>query len=156
MLQKKPKTKANGRNKNSMPLNHTSHKEGTYGSFDSQENRQDRHRHNGHRGNHQQLFDKYMNLARDSLTAGDRVAAEFNYQHADHYLRLMNERNQERDFKSVNHKPHQKHHHRLKAEQSSNPEKENAEAVAENEPEKLTTLETLPEAPTEEPSSVVA
>lgn len=151
MLQKKPKPKVNGRNKNSMPSNHTSHKEGNYGGFDSQENRQDRHRHNGHRGNHQQLFDKYMNLARDSLTAGDRVAAEFNYQHADHYLRLMNERNQDRDFKSANNKPHQRHQNRFNAEQSSNPEKESTEVVEENETEKLPVLEALPDTSKEEP-----
>lgn len=150
MLQKKPKPKVNGRNKNSMPLNHTSHKEGNYGSFDSQEGRQDRPRHNVHRGNHQQLFDKYMNLARDSLTAGDRVAAEFNYQHADHYLRLMNERNQDRDFKFSNNRPQQRHNHKLNAEQASVDEKENAGSGAENEPEKIQTLEAISEEPKEE------
>ncbi len=46
---------------------------------------------NGNR-NYQQLFDKYMNLAKEALSGGDRVAAEFHYQYADHYLRLMNER----------------------------------------------------------------
>ncbi len=46
---------------------------------------------NGNR-NYQQLFDKYTNLAREALNGGDRIAAEFHYQYADHYLRLMNER----------------------------------------------------------------
>ena len=146
MLQKKPRPKINGRNKSSMPLNHAPHKEGNYGSFDSQENRQDRPRHNVHRGNHQQMFDKYMNLARDSLTSGDRVAAEFNYQHADHFLRLMNERNQDRDFKPVhNRAPHQRHNNnRAPGDQVQSSEKENTEGAAENESAKILLSEPNP------------
>lgn len=41
--------------------------------------------------NAKQNIDKYLMLARESLTIGDRVAAEGYYQHAEHYLRLMNE-----------------------------------------------------------------
>ena len=97
MLPKKPRPKNGVRNKGPMSSGHSSNN----GAFDPQDNRSDRPRHNNgpHRGNHQQLFDKYMNLARDSLTAGDRVSAEFHYQHADHYLRLMNERSQDRDLR---------------------------------------------------------
>ncbi|MBY0281070.1 MAG: DUF4167 domain-containing protein [Alphaproteobacteria bacterium] len=139
MLQKKPRPKVNGRNKSSMPLNHSQHKEANYGSFDSQENRQDRPRHNNHRGNHQQMFDKYMNLARDSLTAGDRVAAEFNYQHADHFLRLMNERNQDREFKPNHNRPQHRHNNRFNTDQAQSQEKENSEIVQENDSEKALT-----------------
>ncbi|MBY0463257.1 MAG: DUF4167 domain-containing protein [Alphaproteobacteria bacterium] len=124
-----------------MPLNHAPHKEGNYGSFDSQENRQDRPRHNAHRGNHQQMFDKYMNLARDSLTAGDRVAAEFNYQHADHFLRLMNERNQDREFKPPHNRPQHRHNNRFNADQPQTLEKENTEVAPENESEKILAAE---------------
>lgn len=42
-------------------------------------------------GNAQQIFDKYILLAKEALTAGDRVMAESYYQHAEHYLRLVNE-----------------------------------------------------------------
>ena len=38
----------------------------------------------------QQSFDRYSTLARDALTMGDRVIAEGYYQHAEHYLRLIN------------------------------------------------------------------
>ena len=38
----------------------------------------------------QQSFDRYTTLARDALTMGDRVIAEGYYQHAEHYLRLIN------------------------------------------------------------------
>jgi hypothetical protein len=39
----------------------------------------------------QQYYEKYMTLARESMAVGDRIAAEGFYQHAEHYLRLMNE-----------------------------------------------------------------
>lgn len=43
------------------------------------------------RGTHHQVFEKYMLLAREAKTVGDRVLAESYYQHAEHYLRLINE-----------------------------------------------------------------
>lgn len=39
----------------------------------------------------QHYYDKYMTMARESMAIGDRIAAESCYQHAEHYLRLMNE-----------------------------------------------------------------
>jgi hypothetical protein len=41
------------------------------------------------RGNAQQVVEKYLALARDASTAGDRVTAESYFQHAEHYYRLM-------------------------------------------------------------------
>lgn len=38
-----------------------------------------------------QNYERYMNQAKDALSSGDRVQAEFYYQHADHYLRILNE-----------------------------------------------------------------
>jgi hypothetical protein len=38
-----------------------------------------------------QNYERYMNQAKDALSSGDRVQAEFFYQHADHYLRILNE-----------------------------------------------------------------
>jgi hypothetical protein len=42
------------------------------------------------RGNAHQIFEKYQVLAREASAAGDRIAAESYYQHAEHYLRLIN------------------------------------------------------------------
>ncbi|MBI3708506.1 MAG: DUF4167 domain-containing protein [Proteobacteria bacterium] len=42
------------------------------------------------RGNAYQVLEKYLALARDATAAGDRVAAENFYQHAEHYYRLIN------------------------------------------------------------------
>ena len=42
------------------------------------------------RGSSQQIFERYVALAREASTSGDRVAAENLYQHAEHYFRVMN------------------------------------------------------------------
>lgn len=42
------------------------------------------------RGNAYQVLEKYLALARDASAAGDRIAAENFYQHAEHYFRLIN------------------------------------------------------------------
>ncbi len=40
-------------------------------------------------GNARQVMEKYLALARDATTAGDRITAEGYFQHADHYYRVM-------------------------------------------------------------------
>jgi Domain of unknown function (DUF4167) len=42
------------------------------------------------RGNAYQVFERYVALAREAATNGDRIAAESFYQHAEHYFRIMN------------------------------------------------------------------
>jgi Domain of unknown function (DUF4167) len=42
------------------------------------------------RGNAYQVFERYIALAREAQTSGDRIAAEYLYQHAEHYFRIMN------------------------------------------------------------------
>ncbi len=44
------------------------------------------------RGNAQQLMEKFLAMARDASSAGDRVLAENYFQHADHYYRVLNAR----------------------------------------------------------------
>lgn len=41
------------------------------------------------RGNANQIYDKYLQYARDAQTSGDRIAAEAYFQHAEHYFRIM-------------------------------------------------------------------
>ena len=43
------------------------------------------------RGSITQLFDKYLKLAKESSSSGDRIQAEYFNQFADHYSRLMTE-----------------------------------------------------------------
>jgi hypothetical protein len=42
------------------------------------------------RGNAYQVFERYIAMAREAASAGDRIAAENLYQHAEHYFRVMN------------------------------------------------------------------
>ena len=44
------------------------------------------------RGNAHQVYEKYIGLARDATSMGDRVAAETYYQYAEHYYRIVNAR----------------------------------------------------------------
>jgi hypothetical protein len=46
------------------------------------------------RGNAYQVLEKYLQLARDAGTVGDRVAAENFLQHADHYYRVVAAQNE--------------------------------------------------------------
>lgn len=86
MNMKKSRHKSNnGRSK-------TQGSSGSDGSSSVYENNDFRPRNHGQRVNYQQMHDKYMNLAREAMGDGDRIAAEFNYQYADHYLRLIRER----------------------------------------------------------------
>lgn len=41
-------------------------------------------------------MEKYLTLARDASASGDRIAAENFYQHAEHYYRILNANNQDR------------------------------------------------------------
>jgi Domain of unknown function (DUF4167) len=42
------------------------------------------------RGSAQQIFERYVALAREAATGGDPIAAENLYQHAEHYFRVAN------------------------------------------------------------------
>ena len=46
------------------------------------------------RNNHNasKLIDKYNNLAREALSTGDKILSENYFQHADHFTRILNER----------------------------------------------------------------
>lgn len=57
-----------------------------------QENLKDNNR-NGTRVNPREQYQKYMNMGREASSAGNHVQAEEYYQHAEHYYRVMNERN---------------------------------------------------------------
>ena len=43
------------------------------------------------KGNVSQQYNKYLKLAKDTFSAGDRIQAEYYYQFTDHYYRLMQE-----------------------------------------------------------------
>ncbi len=43
------------------------------------------------KGNVTQQYNKYLKLAKDTFSAGDRIQAEYYYQFTEHYYRLMQE-----------------------------------------------------------------
>ena len=80
-------SKGRGRNRN----NSSKRSSGRSNIHDSQQGR--------NRGNAQQLLDKYLSLARDSLSQGDRIAAENFFQHADHFQRVISEKNEKLEMR---------------------------------------------------------
>ena len=50
-------------------------------------------RKNPNRNNHNaaKLIEKYNNLAREALSSGDKILSENYFQHADHFLRIIND-----------------------------------------------------------------
>ena len=46
-------------------------------------------RNKGNKGNVEQLYNKYLKLAKEFSSSGDRIQSEYYYQFTDHYYRLM-------------------------------------------------------------------
>ena len=59
-------------------------------------------RKNAGRNNHNaaKLVEKYNNLAREALSNGDKILSENYFQHADHFMRILNERENVKKFES--------------------------------------------------------
>ena len=55
------------------------------------------------RNNHNasKLIEKYNDLAREALANGDKILSENYFQHADHFIRIINERNIENKDKDI-------------------------------------------------------
>jgi Domain of unknown function (DUF4167) len=53
------------------------------------------------RGTPHQIFERYITLAREASSSGDRVAAENLYQHAEHYFRVMNAANEGQQHRAM-------------------------------------------------------
>ena len=53
------------------------------------------------RNNHNapKLIEKYINLAREALSTGDKILSENYFQHADHFTRILNEQETYRNKK---------------------------------------------------------
>ena len=61
------------------------------GNFSNNEN-SFRRKINRNNGNVQKLISKYNDLAREALSNGDKILSENYLQHADHFTRILNER----------------------------------------------------------------
>ncbi len=69
-------------------------------SFSTSENFQ---RKSPGRNNHNapKLIEKYNNLAREALSSGDKILSENYFQHADHFMRILNEKGTQKNTNSV-------------------------------------------------------
>ena len=45
----------------------------------------------------EKLFEKYNSLAKEALTSGDKTLSENYFQHADHFMRIIEDKNRNRD-----------------------------------------------------------
>ncbi len=57
------------------------------------------------RGTAQQVLNKYLVLAREALSASDRIAAEDYFQHAEHYYRVLHPEPENRGHTGADRKP---------------------------------------------------
>lgn len=57
------------------------------------------------RKNYQALREKYLNMAKDAMSGGDRVLAEYYLQHSEHYFRMQQEFLAERAARQQNAAP---------------------------------------------------
>ena len=98
MFQRKPRRfrrRLNGRNHGGKVQNRM----GSH-SFENGINR------NNFRNNHslsaEKLFEKYLSLAKEATSSGDKTLSENYLQHADHFKRVIEEKNKNRDQNRVN------------------------------------------------------
>ena len=64
---------------------------------------------NGHTRNNfrpslsvEKLFEKYSSLAKEAMSSGDKILSENYFQHADHFMRIIEDRNRNRNQNKVN------------------------------------------------------
>ena len=50
----------------------------------------------------EKLFEKYNSLAKEAMTSGDKTLAENYLQHADHFIRIIEDRNRNRNQSKLN------------------------------------------------------
>ena len=50
----------------------------------------------------EKLLEKYTTLAKEALTSGDKTLSENYFQHADHFLRIIEDKNRNQDQNKVN------------------------------------------------------
>ena len=84
------------------------------------------------RNNHNasKLIDKYNNLAREALSSGDKILSENYFQHADHFTRILVEKEiQRKNYKSKYINENEEEISENKAENLEKNKKEDAEKI---------------------------
>ena len=55
--------------------------------------------------NAEKLFEKYNNLAKEALSSGDKTLSENYFQHADHFMRVIEDKNKNQNKVQTSEKP---------------------------------------------------
>ena len=65
----------------------------------------------------EKLFEKYNTLAKEALTSGDKILSENYYQHADHFIRIIDSKNlyQNQNKIQVGNKPVEPNKHTIES-----------------------------------------
>ena len=65
------------------------------------------HRKNNFRSTQsaEKLFEKYTSLAKEAMSSGDKTLSENYFQHADHFMRVIDDKNKNRIQSKVENKP---------------------------------------------------
>ncbi len=50
----------------------------------------------------EKLFDKYSSLAKEAMSSGDKILSENYLQHADHFMRIIEDKNKNREQSKIN------------------------------------------------------
>ena len=100
MFQRKPRRfrrRSNGRN-------HLSHGNGHTQMRSRPNSFSNNHTRNNFRTTQsaEKLFEKYNALAKEALSSGDKSLSENYFQHADHFMRIIEDKNRNRNHSKVN------------------------------------------------------
>lgn len=74
------------------------------------------------RGNAYQVYERYLALARDAQSSGDRVTAENLLQHAEHYFRIIAAANEAMGQRNPGARPHEANGNGQQEQPSHGPE----------------------------------
>ena len=87
------------------------------------------HRKNNFRSTQsaEKLLEKYTNLAKEALTSGDKTLSENYFQHADHFMRVVDDKNKNRIQSKVEGKPLQDNNALSESENTKSSEDQSVE-----------------------------
>ena len=100
MFQRKPRgfrRRSNGRGRSSHENGYMQARPRSNSFSNSQTRNNFRHTQSAER-----LFEKYNTLAKEAMSSGDKTLGENYLQHADHFMRIIEEKNKNRDQSKVN------------------------------------------------------
>ena len=75
----------------------------------------------------EKLFEKYTNLAKEALSSGDKTVSENYFQHADHFMRVVDDKHKNRIHSKVEGKPLQDNNALSESENTKSSEDQSVE-----------------------------